>query len=211
MQLLVNNVSLNFDLRHMGRCIYGGIYEPGNPLSDANGYRTDVLSALRELDIPVIRYPGGNFVATYHWQDGIGPRENRPARPELAWLGTETNEFGKSCKEQHVPQMKGLKNLLGTDEFMHWLEVLSEGREKRVEPYFCLNFGTGTLDEALAWVEYCNGTRNTYYANLRRKNGREEPYKIKYWALGNEVGSGINYKRQEVDTFRCGDLGKSVK
>jgi alpha-N-arabinofuranosidase len=211
MQLLVNNVSLNFNLRHMGRCIYGGIYEPGNPLSDANGYRTDVLSTLRELNIPVIRYPGGNFVATYHWQDGIGPRENRPARPELAWLGTETNEFGKSCKEQHVPQMKGLNNLLGTDEFMHWLEVLSEGREKRVEPYFCLNFGTGTLDEALAWVEYCNGTRNTYYANLRRKNGREEPYKIKYWALGNEVSSEINYKRQEVDTFRCGDLGKSVK
>ncbi|CAL3972794.1 hypothetical protein PZA11_004181 [Diplocarpon coronariae] len=155
-------------MEHMGRCIYGGIYEPGNPLSDAHGYRTDVLAALRELDIPVIRYPGGNFVATYHWQDGVGPRENRPARPELAWLGTETNEFG-------------------TDEFMHWLGVLSEGREKRVEPYFALNFGTGTLDEALAWVEYCNGTKNTYYANLRRKNGHEEPYNIKYWALGNEM------------------------
>ena len=76
---------------------------------------------------------------------------------------------------------------LGTDEFMHWLGVLSEGREKRVEPYFALNFGTGTLKEALAWVEYCNGTKNTYYANLRRKHGREEPYNIKYWALGNEV------------------------
>jgi len=71
---------------------------------------------------------------------------------------------------------------------MHWLGVLSEGKEKRVEPYFCLNFGTGTLDEALAWVEYCNGTKNTYYANLRRKNGHEESYNIKYWALGNEVG-----------------------
>jgi alpha-N-arabinofuranosidase len=82
----------------MGRCIYGGIYDPGNSLSDTHGYRTDVLTALRELDIPVIRYPGGNFVATYHWQDGIGPKENRPARPELAWLGTETNEFGKSRK-----------------------------------------------------------------------------------------------------------------
>jgi len=78
----------------MGRCIYGGIYDPGNPLSDSNGYRTDVLSALRELDIPVIRYPGGNFIATYHWQDGIGARENRPSRPELAWLGTETNQIG---------------------------------------------------------------------------------------------------------------------
>lgn len=155
-------------MEHMGRCIYGGIYDPGNALSDKNGYRTDVLAALRELDIPVLRYPGGNFVATYHWEDGVGPKENRPARPELAWLGTETNEFG-------------------TDEFMHWLSVLSEGREKRVEPYFALNFGTGTLQEALAWVEYCNGTKNTYYANLRRKNGHPEPYNIKYWALGNEM------------------------
>ena len=83
----------------MGRCIYGGIYDPGNPLSDEHGYRKDVLTALRELDIPVIRYPGGNFVATYHWLDGVGPRENRPSRPELAWLGTETNEFGKSWLE----------------------------------------------------------------------------------------------------------------
>lgn len=79
---------------------------------------------------------------------------------------------------------------------MHWLEVLSEGQEKRVEPYFCLNFGTGTLDEALAWVEYCNGTSNTYYANLRRKNGREEPYNIKYWALGNEVRLRTQEMRQ---------------
>ncbi|RYP56788.1 hypothetical protein DL769_009855 [Monosporascus sp. CRB-8-3] len=153
---------------HMGRCIYGGIYDPGNPLSDGEGFRKDVLEALRELDVPVIRYPGGNFCATYHWQDGIGPREQRPSRPELAWLGTETNQFG-------------------TDEFMRWLEVLSEGRERRVEPYLCLNFGTGTLDEALAWVEYCNGTRDTYWANRRRANGHPEPYRVKYWALGNEV------------------------
>lgn len=152
----------------MGRCIYGGIYEPGSPLSDSNGYRTDVLEALRELNIPVIRYPGGNFVATYHWQDGIGPRESRPSRPELAWLGVEPNQFG-------------------TDEFMHWLSVLGEGRSERIEPYICLNMGTGTLDEALAWVEYCNGTKNTYWANRRRQNGHEEPYRVKYWALGNEI------------------------
>ena len=94
---------------------------------------------------------------------------------------------------------------------MHWLGVLSEGREKRVEPYFCLNFGTGTLDEALAWVEYCNGTRNTYYANLRRKNGREEPYNIKYWALGNEVSSKISMAEHVLTIFRCGDPGKSAK
>ncbi|KAE9375554.1 glycoside hydrolase family 51 protein [Stipitochalara longipes BDJ] len=181
-------------MEHMGRCIYGGIYDPGNPLSDTNGYRTDVLSALRELDIPVIRYPGGNFIATYHWQDGVGPRENRPSRPELAWLGTETNQFG-------------------TDEFMHWLGVLSEGKEKRVEPYFCLNMGTGTLDEALAWVEYCNGTRNTYYANLRRKNGHEEPYNIKYWALGNEVWGPWQVEQMTAEDYskKAFQWGKALK
>lgn len=147
---------------HMGRCIYGGIYDPGNPLSDENGFRRDVIEALRELKVPVIRYPGGNFVATYHWQDGVGPRESRPKRPELAWLGVESNEFG-------------------TDEFMKWCGLVG------CEPYLCLNFGTGTLDEALAWLEYCNGTRDTYYANLRRTNGHVAPYNVKYWALGNEV------------------------
>ncbi|PSR90547.1 Arabinosidase C [Coniella lustricola] len=153
---------------HMGRCIYGGMYDPGNALSDERGFRKDVLDALRDLDIPVIRYPGGNFVATYHWLDGVGPRDKRPKRPELAWLGTESNQFG-------------------TDEFMEWLSVLSEGKKQRVEPYICLNMGTGTLDEALAWVEYCNGTKDTYYANLRRQYGHEEPYRVKYWALGNEI------------------------
>ncbi|KAK4154521.1 putative alpha-L-arabinofuranosidase C [Chaetomidium leptoderma] len=146
---------------HMGRCIYGGIYDPGNPLSDENGFRKDVIGALKELNVPVVRYPGGNFVATYHWLDGVGPKENRPSRPELAWIGTETNEFG-------------------TDEFMKWCEAVG------TEPYLCLNFGTGTLDEALGWLEYCNSDRNTYYVNLRRKNGREKPYNVKYWALGNE-------------------------
>jgi alpha-N-arabinofuranosidase len=145
----------------MGRCIYGGIYDPGNPLSDTHGFRTDVIAAMKEARVPVVRYPGGNFVATYHWQDGIGPLESRPKRPELAWLGIESNQFG-------------------TDEFMKWCEVVG------TEPYLCLNFGTGTLDEALAWLEYCNSAQDTYYANLRRTNGHPEPYNVKYWALGNE-------------------------
>ncbi|KAF2453505.1 glycoside hydrolase superfamily [Lineolata rhizophorae] len=147
---------------HMGRCIYGGIYDPDNPLSDENGFRKDVVAAIKELNVPVVRYPGGNFVATYHWLDGVGPRKNRPRRPELAWDSVESNEFG-------------------TDEFLKWCEVVG------TEPYFALNFGTGTLDEALAWVEYCNSEKDTYYANLRRQNGREKPYKVKYWALGNEM------------------------
>lgn len=146
----------------MGRCLYGGIYDPGNPLSDENGFRKDVIEALKELKVPVVRYPGGNFVATYHWFDGVGPKDQRRSRPELAWSSAESNEFG-------------------TDEFLKWCKIVG------AEPYFVLNFGTGTLDEALAWVEYCNSAENTYYANLRRKNGHEKPYNVKYWALGNEV------------------------
>lgn len=157
----------------MGRCIYGGIYDPGNPLSDENGFRKDVIECVQELNVPVVRYPGGNFVATYHWLDGVGPKEQRPKRPELAWLGVETNEFG-------------------TDEFLKWCEVVG------TEPYFALNFGTGTMDEALAWVEYCNGTKDTYYANLRRKNGREEPY---------NVGLLLFYKLS-IRLLTCGQIGE---
>ncbi|KAF9003031.1 glycoside hydrolase superfamily [Cyathus striatus] len=150
---------------HMGRCIYGGLYDPENKngLSDPNtGFRKDVMKVLKELKMPLVRYPGGNFVSSYRWQDGIGPRELRPRRPELAWLTEESNQFG-------------------TDEFMRWC------REMDVEPYLCFNMGTGTLEDALSWLEYCNSSANTHYANLRRKNGHEEPYNVKYWSLGNEV------------------------
>lgn len=111
---------LTREIRHMGRCIYGGIYEPESRFADENGFRTDVIDAIKELNVPVMRYPGGNFVATYHWQDGVGPKDKRPSRPELAWLGIETNEFG-------------------TDEFLKWCEIIGS------EPYFALNFGTGKL------------------------------------------------------------------
>ncbi|TLS29212.1 hypothetical protein PpBr36_00904 [Pyricularia pennisetigena] len=153
--------SLTNPPRHMGRCIYGGIYDPGNPLSDQHGFRTDVIEAFKELNCPVVRYPGGNFVATYHWQEGIGPKEKRPKKLELAWKGIEPNEFG-------------------TDEFMKWCEIVG------TEPYIALNFGTGTLDEAMGWLEYCNSSADSHYANLRRQNGRDKPYNVKYWALGNE-------------------------
>ena len=150
----------------MGRCIYGGIYEPDNKnetLIDAHGYRADVLSCLRdELKVPVVRYPGGNFVSSYRWQDGIGPKDQRRKKPELAWAGVEPNTFG-------------------TDEFMSWCGSVG------AEPYLCLNMGTGSLEDALAWLEYCNGDKDTHYANLRRKNGHEKPYGVKYWALGNEM------------------------
>jgi alpha-N-arabinofuranosidase len=149
-------------VEHLGRCIYGGLYEAGSPLADERGFRTDVLALLRELRLGVLRWPGGNFVSNYHWTDGIGPKQDRPRRPELAWGGEEPNTFG-------------------TDEFLAYCAELG------TEPFICLNMGTGTLAEALAWVEYCNAARNTHWAGERRRNGRDEPYGVRYWGLGNEM------------------------
>ena len=149
-------------IEHLGRCIYGGVFEPSSPRSDARGFRLDVLEAARSLRVPILRWPGGNFVSGYHWADGIGPVERRPRRLEIAWHAEEPNTFG-------------------TDEFIAYC------RELGAEPYICLNMGTGTLDEARAWVEYCNGSGNTYWANLRRENGHAEPYGVRYWGLGNEM------------------------
>ncbi|KAK5940309.1 hypothetical protein PMZ80_007729 [Knufia obscura] len=153
---------------HMGRCIEGGIYDPNNPNKDLltpKSLRKDVISTLKPLDIPIFRYPGGNFTATYHWQDGVGPHSQRPTRLNLAWGGQpETNQFG-------------------TNEFMGWCRD-----HMNAEPYLCLNMGTGTLDEALSWIEYCNATGNSYYAKLRREHtGHDRPHNVKYWGLGNEV------------------------
>jgi alpha-N-arabinofuranosidase len=154
-------------VEHLGRCIYGGLYEEGSPLSDQRGFRKDVLALLRELRLGVLRWPGGNFVSNYHWADGIGPKPERPRRPELAWGGEEPNRFG-------------------TDEFLAYCTELGQ-EPGSVAPYFALNMGSGTLEEALAWVEYCNSARDTAWAARRRSNGRDEPYGVRYWALGNEM------------------------
>jgi alpha-N-arabinofuranosidase len=150
-------------VEHLGRCIYGGMYEEGSPLSDERGFRTDVMEALKALRMPNLRYPGGNFVSGYHWQDGVGPKDKRPHKKEFAWHTVESNRFG-------------------TDEFIEYC------RELDTEPFLCVNLGTGTPEEAAAWVEYCNGTDDSYYANMRRANGYSEPYNVKYWGLGNEMG-----------------------
>ena len=149
-------------IEHLGRCIYGGIYDEGSPLSDARGFRLDVLEAARPLRFPVLRWPGGNFVSGYHWQDGVGPVDQRPRRSELAWYAEESNRFG-------------------TNEFIEYC------RELGTEPFICVNMGSGTMDEAQAWVEYCNGTGNTYWASLRREHGHPEPHRVRYWGLGNEM------------------------
>lgn len=155
------NLYGNF-VEHLGRCIYGGIYDEGSKLSDADGVRKDVLEAARRLRVTQLRWPGGNFVSGYHWTDGIGPKDSRPARYALAWFERESNRFG-------------------TDEFLSYCKKLG------AEPYICVNVGNGTLDEAMHWVEYCNHPGNTYYSDLRKKNGHAEPYKVKYWGVGNEI------------------------
>jgi len=149
-------------IEHLGRCIYGGIYEENSPLSDERGFRKDVLQAVRNIKCPILRWPGGNFASNYHWEDGVGPREKRPVRFDLAWGKEETNRFG-------------------TDEFIEYCRIVG------AEPYICINLGTGNLDEAIHWLEYCNGSGNTYYAKLRKKNGHIEPYRVKYWGVGNEI------------------------
>ena len=149
-------------VEHLGRCVYGGIYEPGSPLSNENGFRKDVLEAVKDLNVTLIRYPGGNFVSNYHWLDGVGPAEERIPRLELAWSRMETNQFG-------------------TNEFLKFTKAVG------CEPYFSVNMGTGTIEEAQRWVEYCNVKEGPYYAEFRRKHGFEEPHNIKYWSLGNEM------------------------
>ena len=149
-------------IEHLGRCIYGGIFEEGSPLSDDGGFRKDVLRALDQLSLTSLRWPGGLFANGYHWEDGIGPRASRPRRFDAAWRDEDSNRFG-------------------TDEFIEYCRTLG------TEPAICVNMGTGTLSEAQAWVEYCNSSGNTHWANLRRGNGSEEPYGVRYWGLGNEM------------------------
>ncbi len=155
------NLYGNF-VEHLGRCVYGGIYEPGSKLSDPDGFRKDVLEAVKGLNVSLIRYPGGNFVSNYHWLDGVGPKNERVPRMELAWARLETNEFG-------------------TNEFVKYCRAAGS------EPYLSVNMGTGTIEEAQRWVEYCNVKEGPYYAELRRKHGFPEPYNVKFWSLGNEM------------------------
>jgi len=149
-------------VEHLGRCVYGGIYDTTSSLSDKKGFRKDVMTAVKELRPSIIRYPGGNFVSNYNWLDGIGPKQERIPRLELAWGTLETNQFG-------------------TNEFVEYTKAIG------AEPYFCVNMGTGTIEEARRWVEYCNVKEGPYYAGLRIKHGYPEPHNIKFWSLGNEM------------------------
>lgn len=149
-------------IEHLGRAVYGGIYEPGHPSADENGFRKDVLELIKELGVPVVRYPGGNFVSGYNWEDGTGDKSKRPRKMELAWQTIETNE-------------------VGIDEFQQWAKLANS------EIMMAVNLGTRGADEARQLVEYCNSDTDTFYADMRRKNGFEKPFGIKLWCLGNEM------------------------
>ena len=161
---------------HMGRCIYEGIYDPASPLADIRGFRPDVMSALKDINYRIMRYPGGNFVSGYHWQDGIGPREKRPRRRALAWRSIETNQFGP-------------------DEFMEFAKELG------TEPMWAVNLGTGTIQEAADLVEYMNLPTGTHYSDLRAANGHKDPYGVKYWCLGNEMDGPWQIGQMDAATY----------
>lgn len=148
-------------IEHILTCIQGGVFDPGNPLSDESGIRTDVLEKLKKLAPPVMRFPGGTIMCQYHWEDAVGPMEQRIRRQNLIWGGELSPEFG-------------------TAEFVSFCRKLG------AEPMICVNMASGTPEEAAHWVEYCNGTGNTHYANLRRSHGYAEPFRVKYWCIGNE-------------------------
>jgi alpha-N-arabinofuranosidase len=155
------NIFGNF-IEHLGRCITGGIFDEGSSLSDKNGFRKDVMGAVKDMNVPMLRWPGGNFSSNYNWRDGIGPRNQRPPRLEMAWGTVEDNRFG-------------------THEFMDYVEQIG------AEPYICMNLGTGSWTDAQQWVEYVNGSQDTEITRLRKKNGRDKPWGVKYWGLGNEM------------------------
>jgi alpha-N-arabinofuranosidase len=175
-------------IEHLGRAVYGGIYEPDHPLADGYGFRTDVIELVKRLNVPIIRYPGGNFVSGYNWEDGIGPREKRPRRLELAWRSIETNE-------------------VGVDEFVQWTKRVHS------EPMMAVNLGTRGIDAARYLLEYCNHPEGTYWSDLRISHGYKEPHKIKTWCLGNEMDGSwqIGHKTAEEYGRLAAETAKAMR
>lgn len=163
-------------VEHLGRCVYGGIYEPGHPSADEDGFRTDVLDLVRELGVTCVRYPGGNFVSNYNWEDGTGPRDQRPVRRDLAWHCTETNE-------------------MGIDDFYRW------SRKAGTEIMLAVNMGTRGLKAALDELEYVNGAAGTAWADKRIDNGITEPMDIRMWCIGNEMDGPWQVGHMDPDEY----------
>ncbi|XID94047.1 alpha-N-arabinofuranosidase [Paenibacillaceae bacterium WGS1546] len=193
-------------IEHLGRAVYGGIYEPGHPDADERGFRKDVLALIRRLRVPIVRYPGGNFVSGYDWKDGVGPRELRPKRLELAWRTVEPNAFGMN-------------------EFAEW------SRAAGTEAMWAINLGTQGVDDARAIVEYANHPSGSYWSDLRVSHGYKQPHKFKTWCLGNEMDgpwqigakTAVEYGRiaaesakvmkwvdPSIELVACGSSGKQM-
>ena len=175
-------------LEHLGRAVYEGVYDPGCSHADEDGFRTDVMSTLRRLDMTAMRYPGGNFASGYHWLDGVGPRDERPTVRDLAWQSLEPNRFG-------------------TDEYVRLC------RKMGWTPMLTVNLGTGTPEEARDWVEYCNCPAGTHYADMRAANGSPEPHAVKLWCLGNEMDGPWQLGHVPVDQYaiRAQQAAKMMK
>ncbi|WEV38910.1 alpha-N-arabinofuranosidase [Lactobacillus sp. ESL0680] len=175
-------------VEQLGRGVYTGIYQPNHPTADENGCRQDVIAAIKELNVPVIRYPGGNFVSGYNWEDGVGPQDKRPVRLDLAWKTIENNQFG-------------------LHEFMNWVQKINANAD------MAINLGTRGIDAARNLVEYCNFPKGTYWSDLRIKNGQTEPFNIKLWSLGNEMDGDwqIGHKTAEEYGRLAHETAKAMK
>lgn len=175
-------------IEHLGRAVYGGIYEPDNENADECGFRKDVIKLVKELSVPAVRYPGGNFVSGYHWEDGTGDKSKRPQKLEPAWGVIETNQ-------------------IGVDEFQEW------AKRADTDIIMAVNLGTRGPEDARNLLEYCNADTDTYYANMRRKNGFEEPFDIRTWCLGNEMDGPwqIGYKTAEEYGKLAAETAKQMR
>lgn len=163
-------------LEHLGRAIYTGIYEPGHPTADANGMRGDVADLVRDLNIPFVRYPGGNFVSAYNWEDGVGPKDQRPVRLDLAWHTSDANQ-------------------VGVHEFSDWCNTVG------TQMMLAINLGSRGLDDARNFVEYVNGPIGSHWGDLRAKNGRTEPFNCRLWCLGNEMDGPWQVGHKTADEY----------
>lgn len=175
-------------VEHMGRCVYTGLFEPGHPTADAHGFRGDVLELVRELGPTIIRYPGGNYMSGCNWEDGVGPKEQRPRRLDLAWMSTETNAFG-------------------TNEFIEWCRLA------QTEPMLGVNLGTRGPHEARQYLEYCNHKEGTPLSDLRAAHGHKEPHAVKFWCLGNEMDGPWQICRKTATEYGriAAEAGKVMK
>ena len=175
-------------IEHLGRAVYEGIYQPDSPFADEQGFRKDTLELVRELNVPIVRYPGGNFVSGYKWEDGVGPREQRPKRIDLAWSVVETNQ-------------------VGLNEFSDW------AKKANTDVMMAINLGTRGVAEAMELLEYCNLDQGTYYSELRKAHGYEKPHNIKLWCLGNEMDGPwqIGHKTAEEYGRLANETAKVLK